>query len=355
MSPQYRFLLGAADYLAYRLCGEASMVTVTDPTTASTTGLTKGPAHRHYDHELLNRANLSCFLTHLPNILHQPGAVGTLHEHQAAHLGRPDLHGITVVHAGGDAYSATVGAGCTKPNSGAYVYAGTSGWIGASELSGDDDDDDDGLFRLAHGDDAGWNITAASISSVGSSLQLGCRAMLDCDVSELDGLASNSAIGAGGVVYVPFVNGRRCPRPRDVTQGGLYGLSADNTRSDVARALVEGVVFSFAEAGEQLPSHVWAERVRVVGGVGQCELFVSGIGALLGDAEVCRCEVGLLGSGACAVEALGLTTGSGDDDARVCTGETLTRVSTGEKQKWRRAFGRWQRVVKTMETLWEDE
>lgn len=350
--PLYQILLGAADYITFKLSGDTASP-FTDGTTVSTTGLSLAPEHRQYDEVLLHRAGLSSFLPYLPKILSRPQVVGTLCSSVAEHIGRKDLAGIDIVHAGGDAFSATVGAGCGKMGSGFYIYAGTSGWVAATRKSQHSLDCSDDLFRIGHAADENLNVLAAPVASIGASLHVACDTLLQCNVSDLDEMAMSSSFGASGVVYVPYVSGRRSPAPRDVTRGGLYGIGQHTNQGDVARAVVEGVVFSVAEAANQLPGLLMAERLLLAGGVSKCRLFADGIAAMIGDITVCHDEVGLLGAGALAAQAIGST--FTENSGNVCIGKDDISSTAADKKAWRTAFQRWKGTVEAMESLWDRE
>jgi xylulokinase len=64
---------------------------------------------------------------------------------------------------------------------------------------------------------------------------------LGVEHAELDALALSAVPGAGGVVVVPYFDGERTPNRPDAT-GRVAGLRTTTTRSDIARAAIEGVV-----------------------------------------------------------------------------------------------------------------
>lgn len=346
----FKLLIGAADYLTYVLSG-CPNDTFTDATTVSTTGLSVAPCHRSYDKELLRRAGLDSFFNHLPVILDKPAVVGNLSLEIAKCIGYEQLTGTNIVHAGGDAFSATVGVGCSHTEAGAYLYAGTTGWLATTiphrkwSLV-----QSDSLFRLGHAADRHSSIIAASVVSVGSALQHACDVFLNCHVSHLDVLAQNSKIGARGAVYVPYINGRRCPSPKDVTSGGLFGVTISTSQADIARAVVEGVTFSFVEASNEMPATVNLMQLRAVGGVCQCHTFLHGVSALIGHVELSHPEAGLVGAGTIAASALLKTY-----QPRTSNYFTSSSpVSPEDKWAWERSLKQWRRVARVHEGLWDE-
>jgi len=64
---------------------------------------------------------------------------------------------------------------------------------------------------------------------------------LNCSLRELGDLALASECGSRDLVLLPYLDGERTPNLPDA-RATLVGLSASHTRSDVARAAIEGVV-----------------------------------------------------------------------------------------------------------------
>ena len=62
----------------------------------------------------------------------------------------------------------------------------------------------------------------------------------------LDEQAELSPPGANGIIYLPYLNGERSPIWDPYARGVLFGLSGSHKRSDVIRAILEGVAFAFA-------------------------------------------------------------------------------------------------------------
>lgn len=354
----FQLLFGAADFITYALSAHPK-VAVTDSTTVSTTGLSVGPRHRDYDYDALLRCGLGKFIQALPKILDGPQVVGQLSRKAAVEIGYPELQGIDIIHAGGDAFTSTVGGGCISGGKQSYIYAGTSGWVGATIPWGNmPRNKNDGVFLLGHAIDESLNILVASVTSVGGSLDSGSKLLLNCNADELDVMAERCNIGADGLVFIPYINGRRCPSPTDCTAGGLYGMRGDTNREHIARALIEGVVFSVVEASQQLISPYDVEPPKVLtGGVSRCHIFGDGMAALCGGGTIYigDTDVGLLGAGTVAIKTKNLAGGISVKDAHVQHSgreQSMLSVCQEDCEQWRVAFLRWQKVVRNLETLW---
>lgn len=357
----YNLLFGGADYICSRLSDD---VFVTDPTSLSTTGLSQAP-HRAYDANLLEKAGMSLFTPLFPRIQPSLAIVDSLSSRAANKLGASDLAGTPLVHAGGDAATATFGAGVFGEGDGEYLYAGTSGWIGRVQdrrhLA--DDGASNGLFYLAHPHTTESELVLASMASACSNFDFASSILLGgIPLSEFDTLASTSPIGARGLTYIPYPSGRRCPRPSARATGSVVGLTSSTTRADVARAVVEGVAFAFRACADEL------SRVRgsggeakeagrvltVVGGGARSDVFLQALAGALGR-RVRRGgggEVGLRGAAYGAAVALreGAEVGWGRQAEK--DDETLWVPREEEEDDWEAAWRRWLASVETMERMW---
>jgi xylulokinase len=62
--------------------------------------------------------------------------------------------------------------------------------------------------------------------------------------------ASQSPLGANGVVFMPYLVGRGTPHSTKLAQGAFMNLSRQHSRSDFTRALLEGAAFALKDIGE---------------------------------------------------------------------------------------------------------
>lgn len=319
-SLDYTLLFGAADYVTYHLT--ESHIGVSDATTAATTSLTLPPFHRVYDTDLLKQCRLAEFIPHLPPILPRLHALSAIHPTFADILDLP--YSTKIIHAGGDALSATLGA------LGDYVYAGTSGWVGVTRMAGEYS------LHLANGDIDEEVISVGSVASVGDCIRRTCD-MLGVHVEDVDETVMHTPIGSNGVVFIPYITTRRCP-PSSKPFAGWYGVSATTKQADLVRATVEGVVYALAVAAAGMKLEISAFNPLVIGGgAASCSTFVEGICSVLGEGNgVVRQELGLLGAGWVGAREMGL---GGEllkvkDDERVQTSEKERELWMRGKQKW---------------------
>jgi xylulokinase len=74
---------------------------------------------------------------------------------------------------------------------------------------------------------------------------------LDVDAETFDEMALSASPGSGGLILLPYLDGERTPN-LPFARGCLQGLRTETTRSEVARAAVEGVVCGLLEGRDAL-------------------------------------------------------------------------------------------------------
>jgi glycerol kinase len=198
----------------------------------------------------------------------------------------PDLFGgtrVPVAASAGDQQAAMFGQLCLEPGEGKATY-GTSvmvdvntgqQWVngkGGYPL---------GLWRLGQTDSyllEGTVITGGAVVGWGNAMRL-----LESP-AESQVLAA-SVPDAGGVAFVPALQGLGSPYMDPSAKGALLGLTRATTRAHIARALLEGVAFRTREVVEALradsPSPAFG-RLRVDGGMAANDLFLQAQADVLG-------------------------------------------------------------------------
>lgn len=241
-------LLGGADAIAARLCGSRA----SDSTTAATTGLWQLAAGRLLDAPTLQRLELGWTQGLLPRIVDGGAQTGVLGAMPANELGLP---AGTPVHLGpGDAGAATIGAGCGEVGT-AYAYVGSSGWVGfsAREIGAAAA----GAMSLAHPRRGHFIQVAPMMTSAGNLSWL--RDVFDGgDYDEL--IARALACPPGNLVFLPYLQGERAPFNDPLARGAFVGIAADSGRPQLARAVLEGIIFAYRHTlsalSPQLPAHL---------------------------------------------------------------------------------------------------
>jgi xylulokinase len=256
-------LLGAADFIAFKMTGNAA----SDTTTASTTGLMDLSQRQPHADDLFATLGIDHLARLLPPM--QPGGAqtGTLTAGAAESLGLPA--GIPVHLGPGDAGAATLGAGAGEPGQ-VYGYLGTSGWIAftASGLA-----ENPGVITLAH-PQPNHTIQVAPLLTAGGNLEWARDLFADADYSRL--IETAAAQPPSNLLYLPYLNGERSPFQDPLARGAFIGLSATTSKPDLYRAVLEGVIYAYRHALDALLT-TSVDRLTLTGGGTRtgawCQLF----------------------------------------------------------------------------------
>lgn len=256
-------LIGSADYVAYRMTGNAA----SDTTNASTTGLLDIQTREILDRRIFDALGLDSARRLLPVLQHGGAYVGTVTQMAAQALGIPQ--GIPVHLGPGDAGAATLGVGAGEVGT-VYAYLGTSGWVGFSSPS---PIQAEGTWTLAHPHPELF-IQVAPLLTAGGN-QDWVRALFNSDdYASLSEQAFNRP--PSQVLYLPYLQGERAPFRDPLARGAFVGLEMSTEKADIYRAVLEGVVYAYRHALDALVSTPVQQITLTGGGTrsrGWCQLF----------------------------------------------------------------------------------
>lgn len=226
--------------------------------------------------------------------------LGVNHEHMAeikpctAKIGEltekaaNELHlvpGIAVFGGGGDASLIGVGAGSVEMGD-THVYSGTSGWV--STVVDKSIVDATAMIAAIVGADPGKYNYFAELETAGKCLEwakdhlcldevgvyLNTEKITDTYEAKYTSLydymsevINNVPAGANGVIFTPWLHGNRCPFEDPNSRGMFFNLSLDSGKSEMLRAVIEGVCFHlrwFIDVQEKKVRT--SQRIRFVGG-----------------------------------------------------------------------------------------
>ena len=89
--------------------------------------------------------------------------------------------------------------------------------------------------------------------------------------------------GPGSLLFLPYLSGERTPLDDAHARGVMFGLSETTSRADVARAVMEGVALTLADARDCLAAAgASIERVGLIGGGAKSALWTRMIAAATG-------------------------------------------------------------------------
>jgi xylulokinase len=263
-------LLGAHDYLSFRMTGAGN----TDYTTASTTGLME-LRHRRWARRLLGELDIRD--DWLPRLVRADHRDGTLDSGAASFLGLPA--GVPVLHGSGDVGSATVGAGAGEPGP-TYCYLGTSGWVAESTDNGSSSESlanpEAGIYNLCHPDPSRL-IHVGPMLSAGGNLDWALKTISSFSeradrYALLEQAAAAVPAGSNGVLYCPWIAGERAPFKDPQARACFIGLSRSTGPEQLYRAVLEGVALSMRSIREAMPgkSASTGALILVGGGARSC-------------------------------------------------------------------------------------
>ena len=117
-------------------------------------------------------------------------------------------------------------------------------------------------------------LVRGSTAAAGSSLEWAMQNLLQCNLAELDALLARSQPGANGICFLPYLAGERTPLWNPWASGSLLGLRLETDKSDIARAVIEGLAFSvgqIAAVGAECGVHM--NEVFLAGGLARNDLL----------------------------------------------------------------------------------
>ena len=230
------------DYIRHRLTG----VLATDPSDASAT-LMYDTAHLRWSDEILAAVGVSRSI--VPDVGGSSEILGRVTSAAAAVTGLAS--GTPVVGGGADNACGAAGVGVIAPGEAVSSW-GTSGTVLAPML----EPRVDPALRahtFCHVVPDTWYMMGVVLSAGGAfawyrdQLARELAGMRDADAL-LDAEASSVQAGAGGVTFLPYLQGERTPLRDAEARGAFLGLSLAHTRAHMTRAVLEGVTFALRDS-----------------------------------------------------------------------------------------------------------
>jgi xylulokinase len=188
--------------------------------------------------------------------------------------------GARGVAGAGDQAAGAVGTGAVEPGI-VSVSLGTSGVVFCSIVR-PDPDPTGAVHTFCHANGA-WHSMGVMLSCGGAVRW--ARDLLDTKggYEEFNHLAGQAPPSCGGLTFLPYLSGERCPHNDPHARGHFAGLSLAHGRSHLSRAVLEGASFGIKDCLDRLA--VPATEVRVTGGGAKSGLWMQ----VLADVLQCRC------------------------------------------------------------------
>ena len=243
--------LNVLDWLNLKLTGRT--VATVDSILTSWVTDNRQPSNIRYSPALV--ADCGIDRDKLPPIVACTEVIGTLTPEAAAHLGLPAT--VAVVAGAIDNTAAAVGAGTTGDNQ-PHLYLGTSSWIAAHVRRKKTDVTasiasvpcavPDRYLMTALQATAGANLTWLRDKIVEYDDPLLGAGHVSRDegwiYDAFDKIIPTVPPGANGVLYTPWLYGERAPVDNPSLRAGFFNVSLDTNRSDLLRAVFEGVALN---------------------------------------------------------------------------------------------------------------
>lgn len=242
-----KWFLNPKDYIRLCLTGDL----VTEVSDASGTGLFD-VRRRVWASELFSLLDLPIDIA--PRCVESPEITGTVRPEVASELGLPP--GLPVVGGGGDAVIQTIGSGVLDSST-LMTTIGTAGIV-CSSLDEFRENPEGKLQLFCNVIPGKWHVMGVTLAA-GASLQWARRLLFGSGQSpgvdvyqRINEEAAQAEPGSGGVIFLPYLSGERCPYPDPNARGSFIGLSMNSTRADLLRSVMEGVIFSFRDVARFL-------------------------------------------------------------------------------------------------------
>jgi xylulokinase len=153
---------------------------------------------------------------------------------------------LPVVGGGGDQAAGAVGAGCIQPGH-CTIALGTSGVV-FTTTDGYRPDPDGRLHTFCHALQNTWHQMGVMLSAAGSLQWFRDTCAPGEKFGDLCNEAGKVALGAGGLIFLPYLTGERTPLCDPHARGGFIGLTRAHERKHLTRAVLEGISLGLNES-----------------------------------------------------------------------------------------------------------
>jgi len=225
-----RSLLLPKDYIRFKLTG----VKATEVSDASGTGLLNVP-ERRWSTEMM--AGLEVDPALFPTCVESDEVTGHTKD------------GIPVIGGGGDQAAGAVGTGAVAPGI-ISVSLGTSGVV-FTAIDQPNYDPGGAAHTFCHAN-RGWHAMGVMLSCGGALRWYRDTLHAGSNYDAIAAEAASSPAGAGGISFLPYLTGERCPHNDPLARAGFEGIGLGNTRADISRAVFEGISFGLLDGYELL-------------------------------------------------------------------------------------------------------
>lgn len=256
-------VLNPKDYLRLRLTGEVA----SEVSDASGTGLFNVRS-RQWATGLIETLGIDPAV--LPPVFESQVISGRVSAHGAALFGLPQ--GTPVAGGGGDSVIQTLGSGVIAPGQ-LQTTLGTAGILAAA-LDTPQDSPDGRLQIFCNVAADKWHCMGVSLNAGGSMNWFRDTFCAGAPFEQIAAEAADSPPGAHGLLFMPYLNGERCPYPDPLLRAAFIGLTGRHQRGDMARAVMEGTVYALADMYALMrPLGISGQVIKASGGGARSALW----------------------------------------------------------------------------------
>ena len=312
---------------------------------------------------------------HLAKIVRCTDRVGKLRKHQAEELGLEE--GTAVFGGGGDASLIGVGAGAVDVGD-THIYSGTSGWV--STVVDKSIVDTGAMIAAIVGARpnhfnyfAELETAAKCVEWVKDHLALD---EIDIYLDKSHDLKHHHAdrevvytnlydymmavvdtvpAGSNGVIFTPWLHGNRCPFEDPNARGMFFNISLETGKSEMIRAVVEGVCFHMRWLLETEAKKVQtSQTVRFVGGGAlsdiTCQIMADILGRTVETVDSPQ-NIGSVGAAATIAVGVGLIKDLGEAKKLIPAAKTFY-PNKADKAVYDRNFAAYKRLYKANKDIY---
>ena len=276
-------------------------------------------AKRDWSDEMLAACGLD--RSHMPALFEGTESTGNLKPEVAEAWGMSE---VPVAAGGGDNAAGAAGIGVITPGE-AFLSLGTSGvYFVANETYLPNPDG--AVHTFCHCIPNTWHQMSVILSAASCLAWVTKLTEADNEKALLDEVEQLDFSKPCEVTFLPYLSGERTPHNDPNAKGVFFGLGLSTTRAVLARAVLEGVAYAFAD-GQQVLDDAGTQinQVSVIGGGSKSPLWGKIMASVLGRPLVYRkgADVGP----AYGAARLGRLAVTGEDPAVVCVaGDVVSTI-----------------------------
>jgi xylulokinase len=193
----------------------------------------------------------------------------------------PPVSESTEIAGAGDQQAAALGVGVIEPGI-VSVVLGTSGVVLAA-LADYERDPQARVHAFCHAVPETWEAMGVMLNAAGALRWFRDTVAPGVSYDELTAAASGCEAGAGGALFLPYLQGERTPHADPGATASFSGLSLQHDRGALARAVLEGVAYGLRDSLELLQElGVAAATGRASGGGSRSRLWLEIVSSVLG-------------------------------------------------------------------------